>query len=90
MLDISLRLRYNSNSFLSMTLADALQRIGASAADLNGLHEVVIGLDGQHVYAATDVTDMLHTFGRDLGTGAQTYHNTFTEGVDGVDGLEKV
>ena len=56
-------------------------------ARLGNVYGLAVSPDGGHVYVATAANDM-HGLKRNPDTGAQTYLETVTDNVGGVDGLE--
>jgi 6-phosphogluconolactonase (cycloisomerase 2 family) len=58
-----------------------------TAGQMDWPGDVAISADGRLIFAVSNMTDTLSVFGRDESTGRLSLLETFTEGVDGVDGL---
>jgi predicted outer membrane repeat protein len=60
----------------------------ATIAGLNGVFRVIVSDDGQFVYTASYDSDSVTAFRRDISTGKLTHIATYTQGVNGVSGLD--
>ena len=74
----------------TVTFIERLQsRVGDSpVTNLAGAHGLAISPDGQHIYVASDGTDMLLSLSRDPKAGTLALIEEFTDNINGVDGLE--
>ena len=74
----------------TLTYVERLQsRVGDSPViNLGGAHGLAISPDGQHIYVASDGTDMLLSLSRDPKAGTLALIEVFTDNINGVDGLE--
>jgi 6-phosphogluconolactonase (cycloisomerase 2 family) len=55
---------------------------------LDGVRDLVVSPDGQHVYTAAQNDNAVAVFSRDAGTGVLTFVEAHFDDVDGVDGLK--
>ncbi len=74
----------------TLTFVERLQsRIGDSpVTNLVGAHGLAISPDGQHIYVASDIMDMLLSLSRDPQAGTLALIEEFTDNINSVDGLE--
>ena len=59
-----------------------------SSTALDGVIAVSLSPDGKHLYTANELSDTVSVYGRNTSTGKLTFVESFTDGTNGIDGLD--
>ncbi|MBD3244008.1 MAG: beta-propeller fold lactonase family protein [Chitinivibrionales bacterium] len=73
-----------------LTFQDALLNDGAGTTQLDSASSIAISPDGAFIYVAAAYNDAINWFNRDSLSGNLTFVDAVWDGVDGVDGLDRV